>query len=136
MPDLCSPDPPAQWGGGPGTEAADLHHVRLAGAERGLSAGADRPHRGGRRNGGDGGKRGFRFRPAVLLLVYLYLLLRPSAQEAAARPRRHQLFCAAHRVFQLERPVLPRISVADRRGRIPLCEHHLNFFRTYTIPPT
>ena len=125
MPDLRGSDPPAQRGRGPGAEAADLHHVRLAGAERGLSAGAHRPHRGGRRGGGDGGERGLRLRPAVLLLVHLYLLLRAPAQKAAAHPGRRQLPGAALGVLQLERPVLPAVRMAVHRRRLPLCEHLL-----------
>ena len=61
----------------------------------------------------------------MLLLVYLRLLLRSPAQKAAGRPGRYQLHGAAHGVFQLERPVLPELSVAVHRERLPLHQHRV-----------
>ncbi len=99
LPDLCGVYPPDQRERGPGAEAADLHHVRLAGAEYRLPAGSDRPYGGGCRNGDNGGKRGLRLCPPVLLLVHIYLLLRSPPKKAAGPSWRHQLFGAAHGVL-------------------------------------
>ena len=125
MPDPCGPAPPDRRRRSQGAEAPYFHHVRLAGAERRLSAGADRPHLGGCYDSGDGGKCGLRLCPAVLLLVYLQLLLYASAEKTAVRPWRGQLLHTADGFLQLERPLLPGRSMDVRRGRISLRQYFL-----------